>query len=256
MTVGERFSDLIQADIDGEISPEDKADLDTFLATSQEGKALHAELKALAESLDAIPELDPPPHLKHVILNMTPVKPAARAGQGFRQRLFSLAALRSAGLFAAGAILALALVDSGRISDRAFDDVTGLVGTVAELDNVGPAYDVAAVDETAVAGTVSLRSSGRLLILDFDLLARDAVEVVARYSDQTIWFNGFAQLESSGASVAAEPGLVRLEMTGKRRCAVFLDNSGKRPAAIAMQFFAGGELIHEAKLEFETKVGD
>ena len=59
-----------------------------------------------------------------------------------------------------------------------------------------------------VAGTVTLRSTGPLLIVDFDLSALQPVEIVAGYSDKSIWFNGFAQLESTGTSIAAETGAV------------------------------------------------
>jgi hypothetical protein len=147
-------------------------------------------------------------------------------------------------------VLSLTLVDSDQISTGAFDDMTGLVGTIADVDSIGSMHGTVAIDENEVAGTVTLRSNGPMLILDFDLSALETVQIIAKYSDQTIWFNGFAQLESSGTSVAAEAGTVTLEMDGKRRYAVYLNNPGRRPAMIGMQFVAGGEVIHETNLEF------
>lgn len=250
MTIESRYNDLIQAAIDGELRREEKADLDAFLAQSEEGRALYDEFEALARSLDAIGELEPPEQLQHLINNAVPAVSASRRRRGFFAPLFSGPALGYAGTFAAGAVLSLALISSDRISTMAFDDVTGLVGTIADLDNVGGAHSVAAVDKNALAGTVTLRSSGTLLILDFDLSAREPVDILARYSDQTIWFNGFAQLESNGTSVAAESGTVRLHMNGKRRYAVFLNNPGNRPTTIELTFLARGDVIHEARLVF------
>jgi hypothetical protein len=250
MAIDPRTIELIHADIDGEIDAEDKAHLEAFLAGSAEGRALHTEFLALAQSLDALGELDPPAHLKHVLLNAAPARTPTARRPGLWSRLFPAPALGYLGIFAAGVLLTLALVDSSEISNRAFDDVTGLVGTVADLEAIGPSLASVVVDQDEVAGTVTLRSRGPLLILDFDLSAQESVEIVARYSDSTIWFNGFAQLESSGTSVAAETGLVRLGMDGKRRYAVFLNNPGNRPARIEMQFVAGGEVIHEANMEF------
>jgi hypothetical protein len=255
MTIDQRISDLIQADLDGEISAGDKAELEAFLAASEDGRALFEELRSVSQSLDALEQLEPPAYLRHVILGAVKADPAPRGQPRFWARLFSVPALGYAASFVAGVALAFAVIDSDQIAGRAFDDVTGLVGTVADLDKAGAALAVAAVDEDEVAGTVTLRSNGPLLILDFDLSAPDAVEIVARYSDQTIWFNGFAQLESHGTSIAAEAGMIRLAMSGKRRYAVFLNNPGHRPAVIDMQFLAGGALVYETSLEFEKDVG-
>ena len=250
MAVDERYSDLIQADIDGEISAADKADLEAYLAQSEEGRSLRNEFEALSASLDAMGEVEPPAHLRHVLLNMAPTKAPAAERPGMLSRLLAAPVLGYVGMFAAGALLTMALLDSSKISSRAFDDVTGLVGTVADLEAIGPLLGSISVDREEVAGTVTLRSRGPLLILDLDLSAQETVEIIARYSDKTIWFNGFAQLESSDTSVAAESGLIRLGMEGRRRYAVFLNNPGNRPASIDMQFLARGEVIHEANMRF------
>ncbi len=250
MTIEPKYFELIQAEIDGEIDAAGKAELETFLADSEEGRAVYEELETLCRSLDGMPSLDPPPHLRHVLLNQAPVKAAPRPAPGLLQRLFSGPLLGYVGVFAAGVTLTLALVDSGQISKGAFDDVTGLVGTIADSDFIVPEHGTISVDESEVAGTVTLRSAGPILIVDFDLSAKQPIEIVAGYADKTIWFNGFAQLESTGTSIAAETGAVTVEMDGKRRYAVYLNNPGMRPATIDLRFMANGEVIHEAQLRF------
>jgi hypothetical protein len=250
MTIDPKYFELIQAAIDGAIDSDGKAELDAFLAESEEGRAVYEELATLCQSLDGMPEIDPPPHLRHILLNMAPTQSAQRPAPGALRRLFAGPALGYIGMFAAGVALTLALVDSGQISRGAFDDVTGLVGTIASTEFVVPDHGAISVDKSQVAGTVTLRSTGPILIVDFDLSAREPVEILAGYSDKSIWFNGFAQLESSGTSVAAEAGAVTLQMDGKRRYAVYLNNPGLRPATINLQFMAGGEVIHEAQLKY------
>jgi hypothetical protein len=250
MAIDSKYSDLIQADIDGEISAEEKAELDAFLADSEEGRVLHCDFAALATSLDEIGELEPPAHIKHIIMNMAPTKSvSAKAPFSFR-RMIEIPALGYVATFATGVLLALALVNSGQISTAAFDDMTGLVGTIADIENIVPVHGTVAIDESEVAGTVTLRSTGPILVLDFDLTALETVQIMVRYLDHTIWFNGFAQLESSGTSIVAGDGTVRLEMHGRHRYAVFLNNPGKRQTRIEMEFLSHGELIHEAYLEF------
>ena len=250
MTIDPKYFELIQADIDGEIDNAGKAELESFLADSEEGRAVYEQLETLCRSLDGLPPVDPPPHLRHVLLNQAPIKAPPQPQPGFLQRLFAGPVLGYVGTFGAGVALTLTLVDSSNISKGAFDDVTGLVGTIADSEFAVPQHDTINIDKSEVAGTVTLRSTGPILIVDFDLSARQPVEIVAAYSDKTIWFNGFAQLESSGTSIAAETGAVTLNMDGKRRYAVYLNNPGMRPATIDLQFMTDDQVIHEAALSF------
>jgi len=250
MAINENYTDLINADIDGEISDEERTELQAFLADSADGRALHGELSSLCHTLDNVDEEEPPAHLTHVIMNSVPKAPAAdEQSPGFLQVLFSTPALKYAATFAAGVFLALSIVNSSQISNQAFDDVTGLVGTVAEPVDSSLSSSIS-VTELDFAGTVSLRSAGSLMILDFDLVSKDHIEIEADYSDPNIWFNGFAQLESEGTTISAENGLVRLGMEGKRRYAVYLHNQGGHETTVNLRFMADGEVVHEASLEY------
>jgi hypothetical protein len=252
MTIEQKYFELIQAAIDGEIDSADKQELDAFLADSEEGRVVYGDLVALCQSLDGMPQVDPPPHLRHTLMNMAPAKSAPRPEPGFLQRLFAGPLMGYVGVFAAGVALTLALVDSGQISQGAFDDVTGLVGTMADSQFVVPEHASISVERSEVAGTVTLRSTGPILIVDFELSAREPIEILAVYSDKSIWFNGFAQLESEGTSVAADEGSVTLRMEGNRRYALYLNNPGQRPTTIDLKFMAGQQLIHEAKLTYDA----
>lgn len=247
MAIDQKYKDLINADVDGEISDSDSAELQAYLAQSAEGSALHQELSSFCSALDAVESVEPPPHLRHVIMNSVNTAPVAAKRPGFLQTLFATPAVGYAATFAAGVLLTLTLVNSGQISIRAFDDVTGLVGSVADPVGADTLSEIS-VDESAVAGTVSLRSSGSMLILDFDLVTIEPIEIEADYTDKTIWFNGFAQLESSGTTIAAESGRIRLGMQGKRRYAVYLQNEGGRNTTVSLRFKVGEEVVHEASL--------
>ena len=250
MALDEKYTHLINAAIDGEISAADKADLDAFLAENADGRALYNELSSLCESLDGLDTEEPPVHLRHVIMNTIPEQKKPDDEPGFLQALFLQPALRYTATFAAGVIVALLIIDSSQVSNKAFDDVTGLVGTVAEPIESNLASSVM-VDELDVAGTVSLRSAGSIMIIDFDLVSRDPIEIEADFRDPSIWFNGFAQLESEGTSVAAADGRVTLGMQGKRRYAVYLHNQRGHATTVNLRFLSDGEVVHEASLEYE-----
>lgn len=250
MAIDQKHIDLINADIDGEIRDAEKEALAAFLADSAEGRALHADMQQLTGALGALEELEPPPHLRHVIMNSIPPEPRVRQSGSFLSTLFASQGFRYAGSFVAGALLVMSVVGSDRISKTAFDDVSGLVGTIADPEALGPANDKIAVTQNEVAGTISLRSAGSMLVLDFDLVASEEIDIIAAYRDRTIWFNGFAQLESSGTRVSAETGHIELKMEGKRRYAVFLHNEGDRETQIDLTFRSGSEVLHQASLTY------
>ena len=61
MATAQKYIDLINADLDGEIGAGEKDDLDAFLAESAEGRALYTDLEKLSGSLDTLESVSPPP---------------------------------------------------------------------------------------------------------------------------------------------------------------------------------------------------
>ena len=250
MAIDPKIIELINADIDGEISSEDKQELEALLADSPEAQAMHAELSGLGASLNELPDLDPPVHLKHTIMASIPKSEAQERRSNILHAIFGAPAMRYAAMFAAGSLITLTLVNSDQLSDTAFNDVAPLVGTISTEVPDGPGVQSTRIDRPEVAGRVSLRSSGPLLIVDFDLVSRGPVDIVASYADQTVWFNGFAQLESPGASISAQSGRVTMQIEGKRRYALFLHNAGDRNISINLQFMANGEIVYDTEVQY------
>lgn len=249
MAIDQKFTNLINADIDGEISDADKAELLAFLADSTEGRTLYEELSMLCSKLESIEDATPPDHMRYVIMNAVKPMHARPSFLSSLRTLVAAPALRYATVFAAGVALTLSLANSGQITNNAFSDVAGLVGTVANPTDTKLESSIA-ITETEVAGTVYLRSRGPLLVLDFDLVTKGPIDIEANYIDPSIWFNGFAQLESSGTTISAGTGRVTLRMDGKRRYAVYLHNEGSRDITINLQFFSAGRVVHKASLDY------
>jgi len=250
MAINQEHLDLINADVDGEISHEDKGRLAALLAENDEARAMHAELVSLCGSIESIEAESPPPHLRHVIMNSIKPAPASKSSPSFIEWLIAMPAFKYSATFAAGVILTLSAVSSDQHSNRALDNVTGLVGTIADPVK-GDLLSTIAVDNAKVVGQVSLRSAGSMLILDFDLVTSGPVVIDASYPERTIWFNGFGQLESSGTTISAKSGSVTLGMDGKRRYAVYLHNGGEqRETTVDIRFSAGGEVVHETSLSY------
>ena len=252
MAIDEKYRELINADIDGEIQPDEKAELEAFLAKSEAGRALQKELRELCATLDADDLLDAPQQIRHGVMNsISKPRPEAES-PGFFRSLFAVPAMRYAATFAAGVVMTVSIVDSGQIQQGAFNDVTGLVGTISDSDDMAPGIDSMVIHKSDVAGTVTLRNADPLLIIDFDLSTKGPVDIVATFDDKTVWFNGFAQLESTGTSVSADDGQIKVQVEGKRRYAVYLHNSESHNLLINIEFLSNGEAVHEAILEYQA----
>lgn len=248
MPIEQNVLELINADVDGEISDAEREKLRSYLQSNPEAQQLHTEISGLCQSLDAVEELEPPPHLRHLILDS--LKKSSRQEQpatSFWKSFLVAPPLHYASMFAAGSLVTFLIVSSNQISDHAFDDVTDLVGTISadiESDGATPSSVINLTDQ-ALAGTVKAHRAGPIMVIDFDLTSVEPVEIIAEFTDRDVWFNGFAQLESDGTSVAAETGRVSMHMTGKRRYAMYLHNAGGDAATINLRFLAAGEVIHE-----------
>jgi hypothetical protein len=248
MTIAQHIVDLINADIDGEISAVEKQELEAILAIDREAQAVHSELSMICEAMESAETVTPPTYLKHTILEMTGPKRSRSKFPVSGTRFFSVPAIRIAGAFAAGVILALGFLRSDLVSRNSFDDVTGLVGTMTDRGADLSAKNSINISRSDINGTVTIYRSGQILIVEFDLSSHVPIDIVAEFPGDDVWFNGFAQLESSGTSVAAEPGRVTVRTEGKRRYAVYLHDVASRETTIDLRFIAAGNVIHEAQL--------
>ena len=258
MAVEAKFVDLINAEIDAEISAEDRALLETYLAQNPDARALRDELRVVCAELDAVESIPPPSHLKHVILSTVAQQDSAQPASGGGNWRVTMGALlggrvmRHSLSFAVGVILTFTFISSDQISRQSFDDMTGLVGTISQPQYAGEISSEDSIEFaiTEIAGSVRLSRAGAIMILDFDLASQSPIAIVAGFADRDIWFNGFAQLESDGTTIAAEVGQVTLRMEGQRRYAVYLHNASHSAAIINLRFYAGGTLIYEDELRF------
>jgi hypothetical protein len=166
-----RLTELIHAEIDGELDAQGRAELARRLLSDPEARAERDELHRVCSALDAVPEVDPPPGLKDNVLAALPrseslgaaAHEAPRRAWSFAQRWRYAALL--AGVIAGGVIV--------------FQTVRGPGPAGAELAGTMAAgvLDKAQL-EGPVSGTVELIRDGAGLSLRLDLTASDPVQVL------------------------------------------------------------------------------
>ena len=257
MSVEAKIVELINAEIDGEISANDRSLLHDHLRSHPEASRLHDELADLCKSLDSLEAVSPPADLKQAILatleTPAPTLAASPPISPSRRWWHPVAPLwQYTGAFALGCFITVILTNTYRIADPGYDRVADLVGTIgvtADEPTLTGDYRLN-LTRDEVTGTVTTNRSGSIMVIDFDLSSREAVEIVVEFMDQNVWFNGFAQLESDSTRVSAETDRVSLQLDGQQKYAIYLHNSNPGPAAANLQLYAAGELIFEDRLTF------
>ena len=66
--INEKYLELIQAEVDGELPEQDRAELSRFMLANPDAHAVRDELKRLCSTLDQVRPAEPPPELLASVL--------------------------------------------------------------------------------------------------------------------------------------------------------------------------------------------
>lgn len=232
--IDEKYIELIQAEVDGELPDTRRAELAAFLLANPEARALRDELKSLCGVLGQVPREEPPPGLRDGILAAVPASSGSFVPRrGWIAAWSGPAALRYAAVFAGG-LFAGGLAFEASQDRHASLDASDVAGTMVSGDQ---ATRSAPVDSVQVAldqvdGTVRLFTSPALRVVEFELNFKAPVDVVVIHDGEQARFSG------STPSTAGSAG----------RYALVLDGPGHPGQPIDLEFVAGGQVIHRDAL--------
>jgi len=222
----ERTIELINAELDGELGPVEREELEAILESSGEARAMKAELQKLFNLLDATPELSPPAGLSQQILGQLalPSKKPAFSFSG----LFPSFQPATAGLaFAAGALVAVGFYELTPRYGAAIDPAS-MVGTMVVNRQEQPLEhkDSLSIVGQGLSGTVSLQEGGGVYILNFDLDSENSTEIEIALAEAGLDFGGLAHTQSGAGtdneSIQVSGGTLRVTNQGRQAFTVFL----------------------------------
>ncbi len=226
----ERTLYLINAALDGELEPDEAAELVVLLESSAEARAAQAEMQKMANLLDGLPQQNPPADLAERIIARLRL-PASRPAFSL-SRLFSALQPAQVGLaFSAGLLLTVGFYEV-TAQHRSPGDVSDMVGTMLS-DPAGRAAalrDSLSISEPGISGRVSLGGSGGILVLNFELDSANETEIVVSLSEPGLGFGGIARAAGGGAGVEesyeVSGGALRVLNRGQQSFSVFLLEQG------------------------------
>jgi hypothetical protein len=233
----ERTLNLLNADVDGELTPAEKQELDSILESSAEARAMRAELLKFSNLLNGMPEQAPPADLSGRILGQ--LAPRRTVTRFSLSSLFASFQPVTTGLaFAAGLLLTVGFYEMSPQSMSSMD-TAGMVGTmVAGQDNgLNLLENDLYFSSDDFSGRVSLSENNGLYVLNFDLDSTDRKEIKVGLDLTGLAFGGFA--ETPGLSdkvvdtVMISGGTMRVVSQGRQQFAVFLRGRSPEQAVAA-----------------------
>jgi anti-sigma factor RsiW len=190
---------LIHAELDGDLTNQQRADLARLLLADPRVRALRDELRGLCSRLDAVGQVEPPPQFKDSILNRLPSLPVATAHRKASFGRWRLAAM-VAGLLTAGTIV--------------YETVQGpapgsreTAGTMAA--DAPTTVDSVAVGSGPVTGRATLYRDKSGLAVGLDVSAAEPVDVLIATGGHSFRINGLGSSNPAGRTrqTIALPGV-------------------------------------------------
>jgi anti-sigma factor RsiW len=222
------LQELIQRELDGELSATERADLARLLLQDPEARRLHHEYRKTDQLLREIPVAEPPPELHAAIVAGPGQSPRlAVAGRRPYDRLYRVAAAILGGLLIVGIAGLLLDDDSPRSS------LQGSLGAAPQ--------DHLSLRAEGVEASALLLRDGERMRLELVVSTTFACEVIARIDPSTTTLLG----NGDDARVTAAGDQVEARLSAGRQV-VSLDFSGAAP--IRLQLRSGDQLLAEGRL--------
>ena len=209
----EKSFELLNAEIDGELSATDRAELSRLLLGSPELRAVRDELRLACAELERCPQVEPPAGLREKILAAFPQAAQGGPTEALSRLGFALSprTLRIAAAIVGGVLVsAIAFQTSRSVDGVGAGDVTG---TMASSAPVAAGAGTLRVDATRVRGTVTLTPSTGELRVRFDLDPSQPQSAVPPEAIDVVVIRGREEIQLQKIAAAQQAGGTAYEAT-------------------------------------------
>ncbi len=248
----ESYEELMSAEIDGELSEEEKVLLDKHLISNPDAQKVRAQMTKLSETLDKVQEVQPPSDLgRDIMAALPPVqRPVANAVRP-RFRVARLSVLKYGYAFAAGIILGLILHQA--VAKRTTTiDLNDLYGSMTPRVVGGgwqPADGMSFTSDN-LTGSVQLAQLGSTMVLEFDFDSIGTVEISVKYDPQLVQFAAYNPKTSGNLSLTGVNGSLSLKCEDNRQHFLLVMTSPQKiPTTFNVEFLVGGRIVDARALQ-------
>lgn len=249
----ERIAELIQADVDGELSVSEEDELRSVLDQSAEARQFREDMVRVAQLMAELPPVEVPAPLRRRVLERIelPARPRWRLDRLTGTRWFQPASYGLA--IAAGVMMA---VGYAQLQPAGPVDLQSLVGTMVSQGEVRQGSRDGSgrleIGLPGLSGAVDLKPvSGGVWAVEFALDSDRPIELRLDLGTAGYRFGGFADATSGVEAIEVSAGEFRMTMAGSRQFVVFLRRDGESVSdagAIGIAVGRQGEMLYQGSL--------
>ncbi len=234
---GEQIRELIQRDVDGDLSPSERRSLDSALRRNAGARRLHAELKSLGTSLASVRQAEPPANLENKIragIRSRMVPPPSRRSwiESLRALVRTPTVLRYGTVFAGGlvtgALLFMFLIHPQPSAGVSADAATGTLITNAE------SYPL---DLQGARGTLNAIQTETGKELTLRLICAAPTTAKLTFDPSRVKLENIRDVQSAGGALVND-GVVSVTGTGPQKFT--LSFTGVRDSRVTVQVTCTG----------------
>ncbi len=252
-----KYLELIHNEIDQTNTPEARVELEAFLAENPEAQALYNELVALTGMLDKVEAQEPPPHLKQAILKALAEHTYTKAQPGKRFGLLGtlIEALQARPRFAYAYVFSVGLI-VGLVAYALVANLTqpasmDLYGTLVSKDGARnlEAVAEAAIDLDGVHGTVQVKTSAGLVVVELALDMRKQIEVRLAFDENALRLRSLTRQEDrSGHTLTTEDNHMSITWLGEDTYVLVFNDRAASSTDIHLQLLHADDVLYERSL--------
>ena len=245
-------------ELDGMNSPEETAELETFLGSDPEARAYYEDLTRLSTMLSEVKEVDPPRELKAGIMRaIEPVSAAAPAEaqvhrpvesgmyDGFLNNFLGAFRGRWAYAFTFSAGIAAGIVGFTVFGDGlSTTSMEGLTGTMAPIEDF-VTVDQQDFNQSGVSGSIETQYAADHLVATIDVESAGDLDIVIEFDGKVLNPLGFHQLSPHPMGVTMESDQVKLLHRGQNTYTFTLGYPVKTASEVHVKFYSGGFLFQK-----------
>jgi hypothetical protein len=236
-------AELIHREIDGEITPEESAELRRRVAEDSGLLTERERLGALSRSLAAVGLEEPPPGFVADVMRALRLRASERPRwietwrAVFSRRPVLAPALSLAAGILVGALV-VGLLGASRIMTRD-DDAAGTILPASRRDSLRP-VDRQELVADGIRGEVTTRRGGGELLAELHVESRTPLQIDWEFDQAALAPVAFERGTPTAGQVTLEPGHVRISQAGSGQYRLVLSLNDPSPATLRLSLTGGG----------------
>jgi hypothetical protein len=244
--IEKKYIELINKDIDKEITQKEKALLESCLSSNPEAKNLYDELQASESLLDRLPDRGPSVNLKKQILNSIDRNRYSRTKMFSPFRNFIHQAVfqtkyKIAFTFALG-LLAGLFIYSVLFNNNQSAVSSGIYGTIGLNSEV---IKTIPVETSNILGKLDIKWINNNLGLDFALNSPDQYDLALKFNPDKTKFDNISFYGKNKIKLDSEDNILKLSDSGRHNYQLLFSLKAKMTVNFNLQISRAGNMLLE-----------